>query len=156
MDCPLKVSCSGLWEFAAPYSNPVILKTKKHFLGFLFHLANLHQNLNISKKKKIVIANVFPKLATVQGLDTALTIQRRLKTFFNSQHVKRFPTLVESSWDHFYHILWSLWGNIIWKISPWLKFGIIGLFVSTWTPHYKYPVPVCDNLPLPIQIQLSS
>ena len=155
MDCPLQVSCSGLWEFAAPYSNRVILKTKKHFLGFLFHLANLHQNLNISKKKKIVIANVFPKLVTVQGLDTALTIQRRLKTFFNSQHVKRFPTLVESSWEHFYHIFWLLWGNIIWKISPWLKFGIIGLFVSTWTAHYKYPVPVCENLLLPIQIQLS-
>ena len=132
------------------------LKNKKQFLGFLFHLTNLHQILNIFKKKKIIIANVFPQLATVQGLDAALTIQRRLKTFFNSQHVKQFPTLVKSSWEHFYHIFLSLWGKIIWKISPWLKFGIIGLFVSTWTAHYKYPVQVCDNLPLPIQIQLSS
>ena len=132
------------------------LKNKKQFLGFLFHLTNLHQILNIFKKKKIIIANVFPQLATVQGLDAALTIQRRLKTFFNSQHVKQLPTLVKSSWEHFYHIFLSLWGKIIWKISPWLKFGIIGLFVSTWTAHYKYPVQVCDNLPLPIQIQLSS
>ena len=155
MDCPLQVSCSGLWEFAAPYSNPVILKTKKHFLGILFHLGNLHQILNIFKKKKIVIANVFPKLATVQGLDTALTIQRRLKTFFNSQHPKRFTTLVKSSWEHFYHISSSLWGEMTWKISPWLKFEIIGLFVNTWTADYKYPVPDCENLPFPIQIQLS-
>ena len=135
MDCPLQVSCSGLWEFAAPYSNPVILKTKKHFLGFLFHLANLHQILNISKKKKIVIANVFPKVATVQGLDTPLNIQRRLKTFFDSQHVKRFQTLVQSSWEHFYHIFSSLWGEVILKTSPWFKFGVIGCFVNTWTAH---------------------
>ena len=131
------------------------LKNKKQFLGFLFHLSNLHQILNIFKKKKIIIANVFPKLATVQGLDAALTIQQRLKTFFERQYVKRFPTLVKSASEHFYHIFLSLWGKIIWKISPWLKFGIIGLFVSTWTAHYKYPVPVCENLPLPIKIQLS-
>ena len=131
------------------------LKNKKQFLGFLFHLSNLHQISNIFKKKEIVIANVFPKLATVQGLDAALTIQRRPKTFFDSQQVKRFPTLVKSSWEHFYHIFWSLWGKIIWKISLWLKFGIIGLFVNTWTAHYKYPVPDCENLLFPIQIQFS-
>ena len=72
-----------------------ILKTKKHFLGFLFHLGNLHQILNILKKNKIVIANVFPKLTTVQGLVTPLTIQRRLKTSFDSQPVKRFQTFVK-------------------------------------------------------------
>ena len=63
------------------------LKNKKHFLPFLFHLWNLNQISNIFKKKKIVIGNVFPKLATVQVLVTPLTIQRRLKTSFGSQHV---------------------------------------------------------------------
>ena len=53
--------------------------------------------LNIFKKKKIVIRNVFPKLKTVQGLVTPLTIQRRLKTSFDSEHVKRFQTVVKSS-----------------------------------------------------------
>ena len=131
------------------------LKNKKHFLRFLFHLWNLPQTWNIFKKKEIAIANVFPKLANVQGLFTPLTIQRRLKTFFDSQHVKRFQTLVKSLWEHFYHIFSSLWGEIIWKISPWLKFEIIGLFVNTWTADYKYPVPDCENLLFPIQIQLS-
>ena len=32
----------------------------KIFLGFLFHFMNLHQNLNILKKRMIVPANVFP------------------------------------------------------------------------------------------------
>ena len=124
------------------------LKNQKHFLSFLFHLWNLHQIWKIFKKKQIVIANVFPKLATVHGLVTPLTIQRRVKTFFDSQHVKRFQTLVKTLWEHFYHIFSSLWGEIILKTSPWFKFGIIGLFVNTWTAHYKYPVLDCENLPL--------
>ena len=131
------------------------IKNKKDFLGVLFHLRNLHQILNIFKKKKILIANVFPKLATLQGLVTPLTIQRRLKTSLESQHVKRFQTQVKSSWELFYHIFQSLWGEIIWKTSPWLKFGIRGLFVNTWNAGYKYPVPYCENLLFPIQIQLS-
>ena len=131
------------------------LKIKKYFLAFLFHLWNLHQIWNIFKKKKMVIANVFPKLATVQGLVTPLTIQRHLKTSFYSQHVKRFQTLIKSSWEHFSHIFWSLWEEIIWKISTSLNFHIIGLFANTWTADYKYPVPDCENLPFPIQIQLS-
>ena len=131
------------------------IKNKKYFLDFLFHLWNLQQILKIFKEKKILIAHVFPKLATVSDLVTPLTIQRRLKTPFDSQHVKLFQILVKSSWEYFYHIFSSLWGEIIWKISPWLKFEIIGLFVNTWTAHYKYPVPDCENLPFPIQIQLS-
>ena len=122
------------------------LKKKKHFLSFLFNLRYLDQILNIFQKKNIVIANVFPKLATVQGLVTPLTIQRRLKTSFDSEQVKRFQTQVKSSWEHFYHIFSSLWGEIIWKTSAWLKFGITGLFVNTWNADYKYPVPDWENL----------
>ena len=155
MDCRLQVSCSGLWDFAIPYSNPVILKTKNTWSVFYSIYGISITFRTFSKKKKIVIANVFPKLATVQGLVTPLTIQLRLKTSFDSQHVKRFQTLLKSSWEHFYHIFRSLWGEIIWNIFTWLKFDIIGLFANTWTADYKYPVPDCENLPFPIQVQLS-
>ena len=131
-------------------------KNKKHFLGFLFHLWNLHQISTIFKKKKIAMGNVFAKLGTIQRLVTPLTIQRRLKTSLDSQHVKRFQTVVKSLWEPLYHISSSHWGEMIWKISPWMKFEIIGFFFNTWTADYKYPVPDCENLPFPIQIQLSS
>ena len=131
------------------------LKKEKHFHGFLFHSWNLDHISNIYKKRKIVIANVFRKLATIQGLVTPLTIQRRLKTSFQIQHVKRFQTLVKSSWEHFYHTFSSLWREMIWKTSTWMNFHIIGLFANTWTADYKYPVPDCENLLFPIQIQLS-
>ena len=129
--------------------NSSSLKNKKHFLGFLFHLWNPHQISNILQKKKIVIANVFPKLATVQGLVTPFTIERRLKTSFDSQHVKRYQTLVKSSWEYFYHIFSSLWAEIIWKISPWLKFEIIGFLLthglSVTSIHFRI-VRICRSL----------
>ena len=149
MDCRLQVYSYGLWEFAFPYSNPDILKRKNIFFVFLFHWWNLSQILNIFENKKIVIAAVFPKLATVEGLVMPLTIQRCLKTSFDIQHVKRFQTVVKSWWEHFYHIFSSLRGEMMWKISPWLKFEIRGLFVNIWAPDYKYPVPdvtICCSL----------
>ena len=44
---------------------------------------------------------------------------------------------------------------MIWKTSPLLKFQMIGVFVNTLTPDYKYPVQDCENLLFPIQMQLS-
>ena len=38
------------------------LKNEKIFLTFYFHFWNLHEILNVLKKKMIVIANVFSKL----------------------------------------------------------------------------------------------
>ena len=131
------------------------LRKKKHFPDFSFHWWNLHQILNIFEKKKIVIANAFPILATLKGLVTSLTLQCPLKISFDNQHVTRFQTPGKSSWEYLYHIFPSLWGDMIWKISPWLKFQTIGLFVNTWTTDYKYPVPDCETLLLTVQIQLS-
>ena len=42
-----------------------------------------------------------------------------------------------------------------WKISPLLKFEILGVFVKTLTADDKYPNRDCENLELGIQMQLS-
>ena len=123
-----------MWEFLVPHSNPVILKAKNIFWVFYSLFGISFKFWTFSKKKKIVIANVFPKLATVQGLVTPLTIQRSLKTSFDSQHFKRFQTLIKSSWKHFDQIFSSLWGEIIWKTSPSLRFGIIGFLLTRELP----------------------
>ena len=72
------------------------LKNKKNFLNFLFHFWNLHQILNILKKKMMVIANVFPKLRTVKNFVTPLCEKRRFGTRFDSRHVKGSGILAES------------------------------------------------------------
>ena len=84
-----------------------------------------------------------------------LTIQRPLKTSFDSRPVKRFQTSVKSSREHFYHIFFLIVRrNDLENISV-IEFEIIGVFANTWTADYKYPVTDCENLPFPIQIQLS-
>ena len=81
------------------------LKSEKSFLSFLFLLWNLHQILNIFKKKKVVIANVLPNLTTVKYLVTAFLKNRRLRNSFESQHVKGFQTIVKSDPENFYHTI---------------------------------------------------
>ena len=131
------------------------LKNACVLLSFLFHLWNLNDILNIFKKKKIIIANVFPKLQTVKCLGRPLHKKRRFRTSVDSQHVKRYQTLSKSVWKYFYHIFSSLWGKKIWKISPLYKFEILGVFVNTFTADYMYPFPDCENLLFPIEMQLS-
>ena len=41
------------------------------------------------------------------------------------------------------------------KISPLLKFEILGVFLNTLTADDKYPIGACENLQFPIQMQLS-
>ena len=140
-----------LWICCSPFKCNYA-KNKKHFLSFLPHLWNLHQILYIFQKKKIVTANVFPKSHTVNDLVTPLSKKPRLRISFDSHNVKASQRLVKSSWEHFYHIFPALWREIIWKISPLLKFEITGFFVNTLTADYKYPVRDFENLPFPIQM----
>ena len=80
------------WLFKRNY-----LKNEKLFLSFLFHLSNFQQILNISQKRKFVIANVFPKLQNVKDLLRALSKKRRFRTSFDSQDVKGSLTLRTSA-----------------------------------------------------------
>ena len=137
------------WLFKRNY-----LKNEKLFLSFLFHLSNFQEILNISQKRKFVIANVFPKLQNVKDLLRALSKKRRFRTSFDSQDVKGSLTLRTSAWQHLYHIFSSLWEQMIWKMSPLMKFEGLGALVNTLTADEKYTVMDCQNLQFPIQIRL--
>ena len=45
--------------------------------------------------------------------------------------------------------------ELISKISPLLLYEILPVLVNTLTAYDNYPVQDCQNLPLPIQMQLS-
>ena len=106
-------------------------------------------------QKKIVIAKVFPKLQTVKYMVRPFSKKRRFRTSFDSQHVKLSQKLVKSAWEHFYHIFPSLSSKMIQKMFPLLKVEIAGVLVNTLAADYKYPSRDCENLPFPIQMQLS-
>ena len=48
----------------------------------------------------------------------------------------------------------SFLGKLIWKISQLVLGESLGVFVNTLTVDGKYPVQDCENLQLPIQMQL--
>ena len=132
------------------------LKNKKHLVNFLFLFWNLHQILNIFEKKIIVVANVIPKLNTVKTwVGRSLPWKHRFRTYFDSQHISGCQTLVKSTWQHFYHNFWSLWGEMIWEISPLLKLEFLGILFNTFTGNDMCPLRDCQDLKFPIQMQLS-
>ena len=142
----------GICSFLFKYN---YLKNGKPFLNFLFHLWNLYQLSNISKRKKIVIVNVLPKLQTVKYLVKPLSRKIPFRTSFNSQRVFGCQTLVKSAWEQFFHTFWSLSVGIICKISPLLNFERLGVFVNTLTADDKYPLWDCGNFHFPIEMELS-
>ena len=103
----------------------------------------------------IVIANVYQKLQTVKILVRPRSKKRSFRTAFDSQHVKASEILAKSPWECFYHVFSSLSGKLIWKMSPLVLAEILGVFVNTLAADVKYPVQDCENLQLPIQMQLS-
>ena len=113
------------------------LKNQKYLINFLFHFWNLHQISNISKKKMMVIANIFPKSQTMKNFVRRLCKKRRFRTRFDSQHVKVSQILEKPPSEHFYHVLSSFWEKLVWKISPVLLSQILRRFLNALTTEGK-------------------
>ena len=131
------------------------LKKEKLCLKFFFHFWNLHPVLNILKEKMIVIANVFPKLQTLKIFVRKLSQEHRFRTGFGIQQVKESELLAKSLRERFYHVLLSFSWKLISSMSPLVLGDILRVFVKTLTGDGMYPVQCCENLQLPIQMQLS-
>ena len=80
------------------------LKNEKLFLNYFLHFRNLHEILNISKKKMSFIADLFVKLRTPKNVDRYLSKKSRFKGLFDKQHSKRVQKLLRSGSQHRYHI----------------------------------------------------
>ena len=104
---------------------------------------------------KLYIPNAFPRLETVKDLVRPISKKARFRTSFDSQHVKASQKFVKSAREHFYHVLPSLWWEIIWKISLLLIYQILGVFFNTLAADAKCPVQECEILSLLIEMKLS-
>ena len=103
----------------------------------------------------IVIANVFPKLQTVKSFVRKLSQEHRFRKGFGSQLVKASQMLPRFPRECIYHVFLSFSVQLIWKMFAIVLGQILGVFVNTLTADGKYPVQGCENLQLPIQMQLS-
>ena len=77
------------------------------------------------------------------------------QTGFSSQHVKASQILAKCPWERFYQVFSSFLGKLIWKTFALAVGEIWGVFVNTLTADGMYSFPDSENLPLPIQMQLS-
>ena len=80
------------------------LKKEKLFHNLFLHFRNLHEILNIFKKKMTFLADLFPKLRTPKDVVRYLSKKSRFKGLFDRQHGKRVQTLLRSEPQHRYHI----------------------------------------------------
>ena len=65
---------------------------------------NVHEILNIFKKKLTLIADLFPKLRTPENVVRYMSKKSSFKGPFDRQHGKRVQTLLRSGEQHCYHI----------------------------------------------------
>ena len=68
------------------------------------HFRNVHEILNIFKKKMTLRADLFPKLRTPQIVARYMSKKSGFKGPFARQHVKRVHTLLRSGEQHCCHI----------------------------------------------------
>ena len=103
----------------------------------------------------IVIDQLFPKLQTLKIFLRILSQEHRFRTGFGSQHVKASQLLPKSPRERFYHVILSFAMKLIWNMSPLLLGEMLRMFVNTLAIDLMYPVQGCENLQLPIEMQLS-
>ena len=80
----------------------------------------------------------------------------RFRTPFDSLHVIRSQNLLKSARQHFSLIFSSLWQIFSWKISLVVMCETYGPFVDTLIDYDKHSLLNRENLPQPIQMQLSN
>ena len=103
----------------------------------------------------IVTTNVNPEFKTAKDVVRQVSETPRFRAPFDIQHVKGSQKPVKSAWRYFYHNSLLLWVKLIWKMSLLVICEILRAFVNTLTVNGKYPFRNCENLKLPIQMQLS-
>ena len=103
----------------------------------------------------MVIANVFPKFNTVNKFVRPLCENPHFRRSFHKQHMKVSQKLLKYPWENVYEVFLSFWEKLISKMSPLLLPEILLVFLNRLTAEAKYPIEDWENLPLPMQMELS-
>ena len=117
----------------------------KVFRNFLRRIWNLHQFLNILKKRPP--SQHIPKLWIAKDVIRQMFKRSCFRTPFQSQHGKGSQTLLQSPQQHLYPIFSSLRGIMNWKISLLVICEILGVLVKKLTVNNKYFLRNSWNLP---------
>ena len=148
---------SILWLIEAILRNQFryyYLKNKRVFVNFLLHFWNVHEILNIFKKRMTLIADVFPKLPSPKKGIALMSEKSRFRMPFHKQHGKRAQTLLQSGRHYLYHIYWLLWTWFSRKNFMLVLCKILRLFLNTLIHDDKYSLLNRGNFTQLIQMLL--
>ena len=119
------------------------LKNGRLFLDFLLHFWNVHEIYNILKKRKSVIALLFPKLLSRKEVATETSKRSCFRTPFGNQRVNGFQTPLNVARHHLYPLFPWIPGKLSWKKPALLWLKILRLFANTLTADDNYS---CRNM----------
>ena len=125
------------------------------FFFFFFSFLKFWSNFEQIEKRWTSIAYVLTKLQTSRGVVKQMSKKPRFKKPYHKQNPKRSETLLKPARQHRCHIYWSMWKKITCKKSLLVIWIIFGLFLNTMTANEEHCLLNCDNITLPIQMQLS-
>ena len=103
----------------------------------------------------IVIATLLSKVQTVRNLVRPFSKKHRFRTPFDSEPVKGTQTLVKFGREYFHLVFSSLWEDQVCDIRPLVTCWIFVLLGNILTAKGKYPLRYCQDLMIPVQMQLS-
>ena len=151
--------CSLLYrdKLMQPIQNQLSKKQKKFFpiFFFFFFIFEILIKFWTNWKKMNLIAYVLTQLQTSRGVVKQMSKKPRFKKPYHKQNPKRSETLLKPARQHRCHIYWSMWKKITCKKSLLVIWIIFGLFLNTMTANEEHFLLNCDNITLPIQMQLS-
>ena len=134
-------------------------KHKKLLVDFLiFYFFSFLKSILNSKhlqKNMTLIADVFPEIPAKKNMVRSISKKPCIRGLLARKGGKCIETLLQSEWQHLYHIYQWLWRYLHWKKSLLMIHKILRLFVNTLTVDEKHYLLIRDNLTQPIQIQLS-
>ena len=102
-----------------------------------------------------LIADVYPKVRMHKNRVRSMPKKSSFNGSFGNQYGKRAQTLFKFSWQHLYHVYWSMWRQLTYKKSLLVICEMLRCFSNTLSVDGKYSLVNTDNLKQPIQMQLS-
>ena len=130
-------------------------KKQKTFSLVFAAFLKTSSNVQYVQKKMTLTAYVFPKLQTAKEVVRNMSKMTHFETPFDTRHAKGSQTQLKSAPQHFSHIFSSILEKLSLKMSLLVLSELSEVFVNTLTTEDKYSLRYSENLPQPIQIQLS-
>ena len=119
------------------------LKNGRLFLDFLLHFWNVHQILNIFKKRMSVLGLLFPKILFRTEVATETSRRSCFRTPFGNQRVNEFQTPLKAARHHYYPFSHEFQVKLIGKRLLYCDHKSSDFLLTHWPPMTSIHSTIC-------------